>query len=309
MKGILIGAGVVGERILQQSMNSSTVQLIGMYDANFERLQEMASLYQVKAVASLEELIDMKADFAYIGTPPMSHAALTEVCSQKGLHIICEKPIAHTAEEGEKMIEITRKYGVKTAMHFPMVYSLEFLFLEQAIQNHELGDIIQVELSTYFPQWPRVWQENNWIRTREQGGFIREIFPHYLQMTLRLFGELSLLSHQTDYPIDENLCEQRVCAIAQLPGNIPFILQGAHSVAEEEQILYRVHGTKKTMTIRNWSELWVSEKNQPAQIQSFNQVKKSFLDEVSFYFQGKESNVVPFEQGVRVQYQIDELLK
>lgn len=309
MKGILIGAGVVGERILQQAANSTSVEIVAMYDANTERLQEMAARYNVQTTSSLEELLEIEAEFAYIGTPPISHMSLTEGCAKRGLHVICEKPLAHNEEEGKRMVEIAKVYGVKTAMHFPMIYGEEFLYVEKAIQQQELGDVIQVELSTYFPQWPRPWQENNWIRTREQGGFIREIFPHYLQMTERLFGEGSLQSHQTHYPQNPELCEQSVCALAQLPGNIPFVLQGAHGVAEQEQIIYRIHGTKKTMTIRNWAELWVSTPNQPEQRLTLQKSNISFLDEVSLYFQGKGSNYVSFEEGASVQHIIDSLLK
>lgn len=309
MKGILIGAGVVGERILQQAANSTSVEIVAMYDANTERLQEMAARYNVQTTSSLEELLEIEAEFAYIGTPPISHMSLTEACAKRGLHIICEKPLAHNIEEGEQMVKIAKHYDVKTAMHFPMVYGAEFLYVEQAIHQHELGDIIQVELSTYFPRWPRPWQENNWIRTREQGGFIREIFPHYLHMTQRLFGDVLLQSHHTNYPQNQELCEQSVCAIAQLPGNIPLLLQGAHGVAEEERILYRIHGTKKTITIRNWAELWVSTPNESEQLHTLQVPKISFLDEVSYYFQGKGSNNVSFEEGARVQTVIDSLLK
>ena len=75
------------------------------------------------------------------------------------------------------------------------------------VEEKAIGEIVRVELSTYFPHWPRLWQQNPWIASREQGGFAREVFPHYLQLMYRMFGPISITEHQTTYPEDEKLAE------------------------------------------------------------------------------------------------------
>ncbi len=83
------------------------------------------------------------------------------------------------------------------------------------VNEGEIGQIVRVELQTYFPHWPRLWQQNPWIASREQGGFTREVFPHYFQLMYRMFGQISITSHQTVYPEDETLAETSVLAIGK----------------------------------------------------------------------------------------------
>ena len=99
-------------------------------------------------------------------------------------------------------------------------------------------------MQTYFPHWPRIWQQNPWIASREQGGFTREVFPHYLQLMYRMFGQISITSHQTVYPEDETLAETSVLAIGKTVNDIPVFLNGISGIGQQEELSYTVYGVK-----------------------------------------------------------------
>lgn len=305
----LIGTGVVGERIINQALNNENYEILAIYDEQQHRLAELANKYSIKAAASIDELLATGADWIYIGTPPASHAYLTEKIAALGLHILSEKPLAHDVSEGQKMVNAVDAANVLSAMHFPLMYSSEVHALKQALANDELGDILRIELHTHFPQWPRFWQQNPWIALRKEGGFIREIFPHYLQLTNHLFGGLEITNHQTNYPENTALCETDVFAFAQTESGIPLLINGIAGVAQQECIEYKVFGTKKTMTIRNWSELWESTTEQGQSLVDSRAEVTDFLQSCHLKLQGKDALVIPFEEGLKVQWWIDELLK
>src|SRR6185437_2894536 len=165
-------------------------------------------------------------DWVYIGTPPVSHAALSKEAIAKGLNVLCEKPLAHDAEDGIVMAAAAASSTIQTAMHFPLMYSPSVRHMMKLVETGSIGDVIRIELNTHFPHWPRLWQQNPWIGSREQGGFTREVFPHFLQLMYRMFGKLSLHSHQTVYPEDETLAETGVLAIGKTSGDIPVLLNG-----------------------------------------------------------------------------------
>ena len=306
----IIGTGVVGERIINQALASEHYTITFIYDENKERLQTMSEKYNVPAAESLEQLLEKGADWVYIGTPPVSHAPLAEKIAAKGYHILSEKPLAHDATDGEVMVKVAERANVQTAMHFPMMYSAVVHDVKALLAEQQLGTIQRIELHTYFPHWPRKWQQNPWIASREQGGFIREIFPHYLQVLHHLFGELTINAHQTTYPSDETLCETGVTAIGQTTAtNIPVVVNAVANVGQEERIDFKIFGDKKVVSIRNWSELWIGEKDEALQkVQTVSQ-PYNLLEACRRLLTGEETFVVSFEEGLKVQRWIDELLK
>lgn len=298
----IIGTGVVGERIIHQISQHGTSSITAIYDENTARLQQMAQKYNVPAVSSLEELFATKPDWVYIGTPPVSHAPLSKLAAQQGFNILCEKPLAHDAVDGQQMVEDTE--AVQTAMHFPMMYSPIVHRLKQAVDTKELGEIVRIELHTHFPVWPRPWQQNPWIASREQGGFIREIFPHYFQLTHHIFGDISIEAHQTVYPEDVTLCETAVTALAKTATGIPFVANAAAGIAQQERIDYKVYGTKKSMLIRNWGELWEMTSQEGEKQITVEQTVDSLLDACEV-----RQGLVTFEEGAKIQTWIDQLLQ
>lgn len=300
----LIGTGVVGERILREAAQLSTYEIVGIFDENEERMNRLATTYNVCATYSLEELFAKEPDWVYIGTPPISHAPLAEEIAKRGFAVLSEKPLAHDAADGEKMVEVVQQYDVKNAMHFPMMYSDEVAVLREAVREGTLGDILRIECHAHFPAWPRPWQQNDWIATRAQGGFIREIFPHYLQLTHHLFGDLQWTAHQTEYPDDPTLCEKATMAMGKTTSGIPVLFNASSGAAQIERIEYRVVGSEKVMTIRNWGELWISEKEVEEKNIPCGQLGNSFLKAIA-----SDGLTVSFAEGARVQRWIDELLQ
>ncbi len=304
----IIGTGIVGERIIQQLLANDNCKIISIFDENTPRLQEISKKYQLPIASTLDELFNTKPHWVYIGTPPNSHAPVALEAAKKGCFVLSEKPLSHDVESGKTMVEGTKQANVITAMHFPLMYSPAIQTLMSEVANHTLGDILRIELHTYFPHWPRKWQQNPWIGSRAQGGFIREVFPHYFQIMYRLFGNFSFSAHQTRYPEDQQLSEIGSSAIGQTDTGIPLVINGLCGMGQQETLLFKVFGTKKVMTIKNWSELWVSEQDQPEIRVELNDQPKTLWDACHDAKNGHEATLVSFEEGLIVQRWIDELL-
>lgn len=304
----IIGTGVVGERIINQALQNEHYEIMAIFDTNETRTAEMTAKYNVPTTNDLQALLNLKPDWVYIGTPPVSHATLAAEIAKHGLHILSEKPLAHDAADGETMVQIANDANVQTAMHFPLMYGAAVHQLKHELANN-IGDITRIELHTYFPEWPRKWQQNPWIASREQGGFIREIFPHYLQLTHHLFGDLEIMAHKTVYPENEALCEIGVTALAKTASSIPMVINGLAGIGQEERIDYKIFGTNKVITLRNWSQVYTSKAYEPEVEVTPAEAPESMLDACRKVLLGEDAFVVPFEEGLKVQRWIDELLK
>jgi len=304
----VVGTGIVGERIIKQLLENNKAEIVVLFDENTQRLTEMADTYGLRAADSYEEVLSLKPNWVYIGTPPVSHASLSELAIQAGLNVLCEKPLAHDANDGEIMAQVAKESQCQTAMHFPLMYSSSARHMLELVNKGTVGDIVRVELSTYFPHWPRLWQQNPWIGSREQGGFTREVFPHYFQLMYRMFGNVSIHEHKTIYPENQLLAETSVLAIGETENQIPVLLNGLSGIGQEEELSYTVYGTEGVLKLRNWSELSVALKDSPFEIlTSFDSVK-TLVEECISSVRGEEALLVPFSEGLVIQRLIDELL-
>lgn len=304
----IVGTGIVGERIIKQLLQNTEAAIVALFDENSKRLQEIADTYELYATSSYDEVLALKPDWVYIGTPPVSHAILSEKAIAQGLNVLCEKPLAHDVADGLVMATAATNSTVRTAMHFPLLYSPAVRHMMKLVDGGAIGKIVRVELQAYFPHWPRVWQQNPWIASREQGGFTREIFPHYFQLMYRMFGQLSITSHETVYPEDETLAEIGVLAIGQTERGIPFLLNGLSGIGQQEELSYTVYGTEGVLKLRNWSELSSAQKDSPFEILTSFDTVSSLTEECILAAYGEESLLVSFDEGLKVQRLIDHLL-
>lgn len=301
----MVGAGIVGERIIKQIQQEKGVEIHGVFDEQEERLKALEEIYGVPVFDSLEALMHSDIDWLYIGTPPAYHAEIAIKAARTGIHILCEKPLAHHSGDGEAMAAAAEQNRIHTAMHFPLMYKPAVHEMVKRIRNGSIGKIVRIELQTFFPDWPRAWQQNPWIASRSQGGFVREVFPHYLQLIHRIFGELDFLSHQITYPEQEDLCETAIIAHGLSANKIPFLLTGISGVGQKELLQFKVYGEEGVLELENWSDLHVSEKHGTRmELTEFPEVPTLFeamRDQSTF--------LVPFEEGLTIQRYIDQLLE
>lgn len=300
----IIGTGIVGERIIKQLQQEKQVEIKMVYDQQAERLEEISEAYGIPAAKSVEDVLHSDINWVYIATPPAFHSEIAELAASAGINILCEKPLAHDVEDGEAMVRSVADNRVQTAMHFPLMYKPGVREMAKRIKSGQIGKVVRIELQTFFPDWPRLWQQNPWIASRSQGGFVREVFPHYFQLMNRLFGELSFTSHHITYPEDAEKCETGLIAHGLTQEKIPFLLTGISGIGQQENLQFKIYGETGVLTLENWSDLYESEKGQERRLISGFENVPSLFEEMD----NESTLLVNFEEGLVIQRYIDYLL-
>lgn len=307
----IIGAGVVAERIINASKAHPRANIKGIYDNDLEKLKEVGDKYKLAAVNSYKELLEDKdIDIIYLAVPPKYHYPIALDIFESGKHFICEKPLANSREEAESMAKISKENEIVCAMNFPTIYSKAYEKIESLISEGFIGDLVRIEFQGYFSEWPRSWQQNNWIATREQGGFVREVVTHYIQIIQRLFGDIENIVSFIEYPDDPKKSEKSIIAKGEI-GDVQVLINAVADIGMKEDLAFKILGSKGTIFLKNWRELWVSDED--GNMEEIETIEDNslvqLLNSVFRAIDGEKATIVNFEEGFRTHRVIESLIK
>ncbi|WP_026477546.1 Gfo/Idh/MocA family protein [Alkaliphilus transvaalensis] len=308
----IIGVGIVGERFIKALRKHPRSNVLGIYDVNEERLKHIAQQYNLSTVSHYKELLsNQEIDVIYLAVPPKYHHALALEIMEANKHIICEKPLANSTLEAKEMLEAAEKQKIVHAMNFPTIYTQAFKKLESLLREGFLGELRRIELKAYFPQWPRPWQQTDWISSREQGGFVREVFTHYIQMVQMIFGPIENIDTKIEYPDDPTSCEGGIIATASLSDGTPVLLNGFSDIGQMEDLSLTLFGRKGTLSLVNWRELWVTSREQNKTLVELPEDDHllDLINEVFNAIDGETSKIIDFNEGYKAQIVVEKLLK
>jgi len=108
----VLGVGHLGKIHLNCIKMIDKYELIGFYDPDGEKSKEAVKAYGLKSFDSIESLINA-SDVVDIVTPTVSHFSCAGEAIRKSKHVFIEKPIAATADEAQKLIELSSEARVK----------------------------------------------------------------------------------------------------------------------------------------------------------------------------------------------------
>lgn len=308
----IIGAGLVGERLINAIIRNPRGTIKGINDVNEVRLKEVVDKYDLVAVKSYHELLnDQEIDMIYLAVPPKYHFPIARDIIDSKKHFLCEKPLANSTEEAKEMYEGVTQNNLVNGMNFPTAYTPAFKEMQRLLEAGFIGELLRIELKGAFTHWPRLWQQNDWIATKEQGGFVKEVFTHFIQIIQRFFGEIQDIHSCIEYPEASDQSEKGIIALGKVKGDIPVLFNGLTDVGMKEELAFTIYGDQGTISLRDWHELWTSTKetNLEKVALDSNDHLVDLLDELFKAIEGKDANLVTFKEGYQAQKVIDQLLK
>ncbi|MFA6107697.1 MAG: Gfo/Idh/MocA family oxidoreductase [Candidatus Latescibacterota bacterium] len=203
-------------------------------------------------------------DAVSIAVPNKFHAPLTVAALEHGLHVLCEKPMARTVKEAERMLAAARKARRNLMINFSFRFSDMSYALKQQVEAGVVGEI-------YFGR--TVWHRRRglpgfggWFGDRDLagGGPLIDLGVHRLDLALWLMGypEPVVVTGSTYDPIAQRLArEQRKefsvedlgCGLIKFANGATLILEAswALNINENEQMVTSLYGTKGGLVQRN----------------------------------------------------------
>jgi len=188
----IIGTGFIGT-VHVEALRRIGVQVRGVLGSTPERGRARVEALGVpRAYGSLENLLaDHTVDVVHVTSPNDLHVSQSREILAAGKHVVCEKPLAMTAEESAELVRLATDSGLVNATNF----NIRFYPLNQ--HAHELivgGGLGQVRLVTgrYFQDWLLLESDWNWRLQPDRGGALRavgDIGSHWLDLMTFVTGQ------------------------------------------------------------------------------------------------------------------------
>lgn len=197
-----IGAVVIGTSfgVLThlRAMRKAGIEVKAIVGRDLEKAQKRAELFDVPlGMTSLDEAISLPGvDLVAVATPPHTHHSIVLAAIAAGKHVVCEKPFARDAAEGQRMLEAAERAGIVHLLGTEFRWSTGQAVATRAIADGVIGE---PRLATLLFQMPALADAKaevpEWWRDEEEGGgWLGAYASHTIDQIRTTLGEFEGVS-------------------------------------------------------------------------------------------------------------------
>ncbi|MDI6773817.1 MAG: Gfo/Idh/MocA family oxidoreductase [Verrucomicrobiota bacterium] len=139
----VVGVGSLGQWHARIYSGLDSTELVGVYDTNRARAEEIAARYGTQAFPSLRELA-AAIEAASVVTPTDRHFEVFNELAASGLHQLVEKPIASSTEQAERMAALAREKGLILQVGHVERFNPVMKFLEERLARPRFIEAIRL---------------------------------------------------------------------------------------------------------------------------------------------------------------------
>ena len=139
-----VGLGYWGPNLLRNMTALPDAQVVAVADLDRRRLAEEAGR-SLWTTVDYRELLDSPAiDAVVISTPAALHARMAGEALEAGKHVLVEKPLAMTVEEGARLVELADRRGLVLMVGHTFLYNAAVRRLKTYLQDGDLGEVFYI---------------------------------------------------------------------------------------------------------------------------------------------------------------------
>ena len=186
----VLGMGRAFTLMLPTFLGDKRIRLVAAFDPRASARSAFETVFGGKACSTEEEVCaDPSVEWIYVATPHQLHTRHVEMAAAHGKHVLVEKPLAITLEEGARMVEACKKAGVWLIVGHSHSFNTPVLNARQLIADGRYGEVRMIEALQYtdFMYRPRRPEE---LDTSQGGGVVFSQAAHQVDMVRLLGGGL-----------------------------------------------------------------------------------------------------------------------
>jgi predicted dehydrogenase len=188
----IFGTGFMGRVHLEGVRRVESIEVGAIVGRTAESARRLGAGFSIPTLATdyREVLRDPTIDAVHICTPNAQHFSMAKDALLAGKHVLCEKPLATSVEEGEELVSLAARQGLRNCVchnlrYYPMVQQMRAMR-----EAGDLGEILVVQ-GTYSQDWLLYDTDWNWRVETKAGGPSRcmaDIGSHWFDMAEHITG-------------------------------------------------------------------------------------------------------------------------
>ena len=205
----LIGAGGIAQTHLQAFAKTNLAKLGAVIDLRTEAAEAVAAAMHCQAFATVDAIPEsLQIDAAIVCTPPSTHPEICRTLAKRGVHVLCEKPIAIDLVSAIDMIETAHREDTLFTMASKFRYVEDMVYAKQLITSGVLGDILLFE-NTFagHVDMTKRWNSNPVV---SGGGVLIDNGTHSVDIVRYLLGPIESIQtiegkRSQDIPVEDTV--------------------------------------------------------------------------------------------------------
>jgi len=185
----VVGLGWIGRKHAELIHSHSACSLVGLCDLDAGHAP-VAAQFNVPFYDDIRELLEHeKPQGVIIATPTGSHAALSEICARRSVHVLIEKPLADTLHDATRVVQVAADGGIQVLVghhrrHSPLIQEARSI-----VKRGALGKLVGVSMLWALFK-PADYFDVDWRCRRPGGGPTIINLIHELDSLRFICGEI-----------------------------------------------------------------------------------------------------------------------
>lgn len=185
LQAVVIGTGFIGP-VHVEALRRIGVNVRGIVGSSQAKTRDACERLGVETMyESFEHVLrDPRVDVVHITTPNALHFPQVKRALEAGKHILCEKPLAMTANESVELVRLAAESKCVTGVNYNIRYYPLCQQAATAVREGEVGKLLHVA-GSYVQDWLLFPTDYNWRVEKELGGELRaiaDIGSHWLDL-------------------------------------------------------------------------------------------------------------------------------
>ena len=224
----IIGCGDISTVHFGAVSTLENVELVAVCDTDPGRLEAATAAHGVPGYADYLDMLEQaRPDVVHVCTPHHLHASVAADCLERGVNVIVEKPLAHTLEEGKRLIEVAERSPAKIAVCFQNRYNATSQAMRELLDGGALGKVVGASATVMWHRDGGYYRSRPWRGTWAEGGggLMMNQAIHTVDLLQWLVGDVA--------KVEGRASTRALAGVIEVEDTAEFVAEhvnGAHSV-------------------------------------------------------------------------------
>jgi UDP-N-acetyl-2-amino-2-deoxyglucuronate dehydrogenase len=249
------GPGSIGHSHSSAIQQAENAELVSVFGRDEFKTSEFATKYNIAPHTSIDQFLRPgDIDGITIATPSGAHLEIAFAAAQKGIHVLCEKPIEVTEKRAASLIEVCRSSNVKLGVIYQARFDPCTLLAKKAIDEGRLGKILMASCQMRWSRSQAYYDSATWRGTwdLDGGGCLMNQGIHSIDLLIHLVGQpIAVAAFQGPVTHERIEVEDNLSATVRFAGGAVGTIEASTSCSPGFPRRIEISGEKGTICIED----------------------------------------------------------